>query len=151
MDHQRIFFSTYMALLYGASLSLLTDILIRRDTGATTLVNFLDPRIHWSTILSSSIYYIGSPHIQWWSGQDEFRNTLVKWKMRGAVVFGVAVLFPVLTLCLTDILLLLQGEKVEYILERLMYTPPIALLLTAMCEMSGVNQSIRLTYVNHEE
>ena len=140
-----------MALLYGASLSLLTDILIRRDTGATTLVNFLDPRIHWSTILSSSIYYIGSPHIQWWSGQDEFRNTLVKWKMRGAVVFGVAVLFPVLTLCLTDILLLLQGEKVEYILERLMYTPPIALLLTAMCEMSGVNQSIRLTYVNHEE
>ena len=151
MDHQRIFFSTYMALLYGASLSLLTDILIRRDMGATTLVNFLDPRIHWSTILSSSIYYIGSPHIQWWSGQDEFRNTLVKWKMRGAVVFGVAVLFPVLTLCLTDILLLLQGEKVEYILERLMYTPPIALLLTAMCEMSGVNQSIRLTYVNHEE
>jgi hypothetical protein len=151
MDHQRIFFSTYMALLYGASLSLLTDILIRRDMGATTLVNFLDPRIHWSTILSSSIYYIGSPHIQWWSGQDEFRNTLVKWKMRGVVVFGVAVLFPVLTLCLTDILLLLQGEKVEYILERLMYTPPIALLLTAMCEMSGVNQSIRLTYVNHEE
>jgi hypothetical protein len=151
MDHQRIFFSTYMALLYGASLSLLTDMLIRRDTGATTLVNFLDPRIHWSTILSSSIYYIGSPHIQWWSGKDEFRNTLVKWKMRGAVVFGVAVLFPVLTQCLTDILLLLQGEKVEYIFERLMYTPPIGLILTAMCEMSGVNRSIRIAYVNHED
>jgi hypothetical protein len=149
MDHQRIFFSTYMALLYGASVSLLTDILIRHDTGATSLVNVLDPRIHWSTILSSSIYYIVSPRIQWWSGQDEFRNTLVKWKMRGAVVFGAAVLFPVMTVCLTDLLLLLQGEKVEHIVDRYMYTPPIALLLTAMCELCGVNQSIRLAYIQH--
>ena len=151
MDHQRIFFSTYLALLYGASLSLLTDIMIRHDTGATTLVNFLDPRIHWSTILSSSIYYVVSPRLTWYTGQDEFRNTLVKWKMRGAVFFGTSVVYPVLIVCLSDIVLLIQGEKVEHMVDRYMYTPPIAMILTAICELSGVNQTMRLAYVNHDE
>ncbi len=148
MDHQRIFFSTYLALLYGAALTLLTDTMIRRDAGATLFVNFLDPRIHWSTIFASSIYYLGSPHIQWWCGQDEFRNTLVKWKMRGAVMVGTSVIFPVLTVCVTDIALLLQGEKIVSMIERYMYTPPIAVILTAICELSGVNETIRLAYVH---
>lgn len=151
MDHQRIVFSTYLALLYGAFASLVTDAIIQRESGGVSLPNFLDPRIHWSTIVASTVYYLSSPYIQWWSGQDEFRNTLVRWKMRGAVFFGTSVVFPVLTVCLTDILLLLQGEKTDHMIERYMYTPPIAIILTAMCELSGVNQSIRLAYVHRAD
>jgi hypothetical protein len=147
MDHQRIFFSSYLALLYGASLSLLTDIFIRYEYGEPQLVNILDPRIHWSTTIASCIYYIASPRIAWWVGQDEYRSTLVKWKMRGIVWIGMTCIYPLLTLCLTDIVLLSLGEKTGSFVDRVLYTPPLAILLTALCELSGVNHSIRIAYI----
>jgi hypothetical protein len=147
MELYRIFFSSYLALLYGASVSLLTDILVCRDAGELQRVNVLDPRIHWSTIIASLIYYLGSNRLHWWIGQDEYRNTFVKWKMRGSVLLTTCVIFPCLTASLTDIVLLLLGEKIEYVWERYIYIPPIAMILNAACELSGVNHSIRAIYL----
>lgn len=147
----RIFFSSYLSLLYGASVSILTDILIRREFGAIQLVNVLDPRIHWSTIFASSIYYIASPHIVWWFGQDEFRHTLVKWKMRGSVFVTMTIVYPLLTIFLSDIVLICLGEKIENHFERYSYAPPIAIILTAICEWCGVNRTIRQIYLNLDD
>lgn len=145
MNIQRIFFSSYLSLLYGASISLLTDIMIRRETGEIQLVNMFDPRIGWSTIITSWILYSSLSRFPWWIGQDEFRHTLVKWKMRGSMFVGLCVFVPWLTIAITDMILFVTNEKVEYMLDRYIYAPPIAILLTAACEWSGVNRTIRLT------
>ena len=151
MDHQRIIFSTYLSLLYGTSLSLLTEILIHRDIYSTYSIQIVDPRIHWSTIVASCVYYSCSPHIQWWVGQDEYRNTLVQWKMRGIVWFAMSIWYPLVTVCLTDGILLMLGEKIECMTDRYLYGPSIAMILTAVCELCGVNQSIRRAYLTHED
>jgi len=148
MDHQRIFFSTYLAFLYGGCLNLLTNIMIYHQKDRIFMLNIMDPRIHWGTILGSCIYYVVSPNLTWYIGQDEFRNTLVKWKMRGSTYVGMSILYPFLTMCLTDIVLLSLGEKVEHMVDRMIYMPQIAMLLTAVCELCGVNRSIRVAYVN---
>lgn len=147
MDIQRIFFSSYLALLYGASVSLLTDILIRQEAGEIHLVHVLDPRIGWSTIIASWVYYIVYPHLTWWAGQDEFRHTLVKWKMRGSVFVCMSTLYPWSVIALTDILLFLTNEKVDHMFDRYCYAPPIAIIVTALCEWSGVNRTIRMTMI----
>ena len=147
MHIYRIFFSTYLSLLYGASISLLTDIMIRKEAGATHLVNLFDPRIGWSTIIASWVYYIVYPRLAWWTGQDEFRHTLVKWKMRGSVFVYMTIIYPWLVISLTDILLFTFNEKVEHMFDRYSYAPPIAILLTALCEWSGVNRTIRRTMI----
>lgn len=147
MDIQRIFFSSYLALLYGAATSLLTDIMIRRESGEIHLVNILDPRIGWSTVIASWVYYGVYPRLAWWAGQDEFRHTLVKWKMRGSVFVYMTTIYPWSVIALTDILLFLTNEKVEHMFDRYSYAPPIAIIVTALCEWSGVNRTIRLTMI----
>jgi hypothetical protein len=147
MDHQRIFFSSYLALLYGASTSLIADILVQRDAGNLTHIDFLHSRIQWNTIFASLVFYGCSGRLQWWFGQDEYRSTFVKWKMRGEVWFLMGVVLPLLTASLSDCMLAFLGEKIDHMMERYIYTPPIAMILTAACELSGVNHSIRVVYL----
>lgn len=147
MEVYRIFFSSYLALLYGGSVSLLADILVQRDLGTLTRVDVYHPRIHWSTIFASLLFYSCSSRLQWWFGQDEYRTTCVKWKMRGEVWLLMGVLLPLMTATLSDCMLLLLGEKIDHVGERYLYIPPIAMILTATCELSGVYRSIRVFYL----
>ena len=147
MELYRIFFSSYLALLYGASTSLIADILVQRDAGNLTHIDILHPRIHWNTIFASLVFYGCSGRLRWWFGQDEYRTTYVKWKMRGEVWLLMGVVLPLLTASLSDCMLVFLGEKIDHVMERYIYIPPIAMILTAACELSGVNRSIRVVYL----
>lgn len=136
--------SAYYGILFGGSLTIITDTELLISSHPKNEL-FSTPRFWMSSGTAMLLYLAFFPSFKWSFTHDIFRLQSSNWKMSLHTYIFHSFLYPLMVHLLTEILLVTPPSIT---LNRLLLTPPSAMVLTLFAEGGGFLNHIRQLYLH---
>jgi hypothetical protein len=136
--------ANYLAFVYGGVSNFLVDLLLQQFSPTIDKKELFNPVRLIVQICSCLLCFAAhADYVQWWIAMDEFRNSIVSWKISIRVYFGLLLVYVYGNHLMTESILIMFREMKYFSGLRLFFIGPTAILVHALSEEMGMNYAVR--------
>ena len=140
MNLNKILLATWMGILYGGGITLITDLYLHFYKGYRLLTVFFLPRYWIASLLATyhSYFFLQMPHLRWKLGQET--------EIGSASLVYLGCIYSSLIVYPTELSLVIYTKNVETMLFRMHSSIPFMIMLLCIYDLLSIQKGVRILY-----